>query len=66
MFPPCACPMRRFLARFMAMSMDEKAAKIIGQVVEQRILSWPGAGSPDALRDSTFLLPHAALVLVGF
>ena len=29
-------------------------------------MSWPGAGSPDALRDSTFLLPHAALVLVGF
>ena len=48
----------------MAMSMDEKAAKIIGQVVEQRILSWPASGSPDVLRDSTFLLSHAVLVQV--
>ena len=53
-----------FLAKFMAMSMDEKAAKIIGQVVEQRILSWPASGSPDVLRDSTFLLSHAVLVQV--
>jgi hypothetical protein len=46
----------------MAMSMDEKAAKILSQVVEQRLLPWPARRAPDAIRDSAFILSHAHLL----
>ena len=52
-------------ARFMALSADDKAAQLVGRVLEARLLTWPIARpSPSALADQTFLVGHAHLIKV--
>lgn len=55
---------RRFVAKFMAMSMDEKAAQLISRAVEGRLLLWPDRKST-AAQDSSFSPIHAHLIRVS-
>jgi hypothetical protein len=54
----------RFVAKFMAMSMDEKAAQLISRAVEGRLLMWPDRRS-NAAQDSSFMPIHAHLIRVS-
>lgn len=56
--------MCRFVAKFMAMSMDEKAAQLISRSVEGRLLMWPDRKSSTS-QDSNFDPMHAHLIAVG-
>ncbi|BDA49513.1 probable proteasome activator complex subunit 4 [Coccomyxa sp. Obi] len=50
-----------FMQKFMAMSMDEKAAQLISRTVEGRLLNWPDRKSA-AGQDSSFMPIHAHLI----
>ncbi len=51
------------MARFMALSQDNRVAQLVSRMLENKLLAWPaGRPAPEPLRDESFLLPAACLV----
>jgi hypothetical protein len=51
------------MARFMALSQDNRVAQLVSRMLENKLLAWPsGRPMPEPLRDESFLLPGACLV----
>lgn len=54
------------MARFMALTQDNRVAQLVSRMLENKLLAWPiGRPHPEAMRDEAFLLPSACLVKVG-
>ncbi len=54
------------MARFMALSQDNRVAQLVSRMLENKLLAWPsGRPHPEPMRDESFLLPSACLVKVG-